>query len=246
MIRTASTLVTLLLLSATSAAAAIIGPVWPAPGGTTYTQVGSNRTTGGATGTYTAFDTSQFDDLYWGYEQVLAPLFSGTSGGASTSQALTAGALGGGEIVWDGANWMITTAFGSTPSYDIRFRTSIFDLNGNNITNQVVSGSSVGLPTMPYLLAMDAATLAGWGGGFKVFSAFEAYNGSSWVGVTNLYDSLSTPAGCTSCVKTATSGVLYYTEPVAAPEPASLLLFGLSAFAVAGSLRRRTGPGSGR
>ena len=72
---------------------------------------------------------------------------------------------------------------------------------------------------------MDAATLAGWGGGFTVRAAFTVNGGPT--GINNYFNSIG-PNNCIGpgCVQSGTTGAFYYEPPTAVPEPASLFLLG--------------------
>ena len=64
----------------------------------------------------------------------------------------------------------------------------------------VMTGVAASVP-MPYVLAMDAATLAGWGGGFTVRAAFTV-NGSS-TGINNFFTSINRRRASTTASRAA-------------------------------------------
>jgi hypothetical protein len=221
-----------------------IGPAYPAPGGNNFSSTGSAGSTAsspyGAVGTYTNFDPSQFDALYWGLQSVKGPL--NTASGSS--QDFVFQSLSSTEAVWTAPSAVfIDNLVGPDYTLAARFRSRFLDMNGNNITGSAVLANSVGISGTPYVLAMNDASLASWGGGFKVTRLFEVQTGSTWTGVNDFFNNVQTPP-CNGCVVTSTNGAFWSEAPVQGaevPEPTSLMMLGSGiAFIGRRLVRRRT------
>ncbi|PWT93693.1 MAG: hypothetical protein C5B55_04115 [Blastocatellia bacterium] len=71
-------------------------------------------------------------------------------------------------------------------------------------------------------------------GNFSATFSFQALNGSTWMGVDDLFNSLSTT--CSNCVLKSATGQ-FYGDPM--PEPGSLFLMGTALAGLGGYLRKR-------
>ena len=131
--------------------AALDGPAWPAPGGTTYSWTGNSGMAGGQTNTYTGFDNSAYSALYWGADSSYSVGLSFNTDGETSSNPFT----GSGEVMTfnladsnlaDGiAVWTGSTVMGwyddethadpvwHTAAVQTKFVVTVTDLSGNAI-----------------------------------------------------------------------------------------------------------------
>ena len=86
---------------------AIIGPVFPPPGGVTFSRnppTGSAGEAGGVTFNFSGFDFTQYDRLWWGPANIRAAMDGSTSAAVnSPGETLTFGSLSGDIATWTGS-----------------------------------------------------------------------------------------------------------------------------------------------
>lgn len=229
-------------LAAAPAAAQIVGPTYPAPGGNVATSSGPSIQAiqaSGRTVRYTNFDPSQFSELYWTYQTVSNPWVSNP--GASTgNMAFTGYDPSTGIATWSStAN---TTFFDPANNSNISFATFL------NVQIQPIS-SSVG-PIGSGFLTPTTAGAAGItglpanqivysdpsGSDFQVWSKYTA-GSASGPALGDYYNSFNHFAGAQ--LNTGSSGAFYSEAVVATPEPASLALVATGLVAFGGLVRRR-------
>jgi hypothetical protein len=213
-------LVIVVLLGGTySVQAAPIGPVYPAPGGTTFVDTGGvSGADALATWDYSAFNTSFFVNLYFGVDQITyGPLAAGLDG--SLHPFSYVGAVG------QTATWSVISPYvsaggaGDPPSgyYPIEFRMTIADFG----PNPWINATSVGLPA-----GIGSVVDNSTGSNFTLNWEMVANMGSGFVPL----NSVPGPGG--HAVSSFGEG-FYYTIP----EPATLVLAGLNLLGI--SLFRR-------
>ena len=208
-------LIALFTLLAAPSWAATIGPVSYTTLGATFTPSGAPNpgTSPGRTWTYGGLNPGAYDALYFGLTTLAAPLLSSPS--SSTGQAFSSVSLSGNVATFSFASpWKITTLSGDV-NVSVRYTATAS-------IGSWVAGSGVGSIWLP------VTTTA-----FSVTHLFEAFNGSTWVGVNNFFDSVPNKTG--GNVVTSVGGGFWYTESV--PESvSSLTLLCISLLSVAAVL----------
>jgi uncharacterized repeat protein (TIGR01451 family) len=179
----------------TGLALAHAGPVTDPPGNVTLTLSGNcfpgrpidqcQGRAGGLNMTYTSFDPSQYQDLYWGTTalgQVQLGLHGYGEAMTGMSYNLASGWVtwtGSTYIpVWNGSGWVQVTV-------PTRMRLTVTDLS--NAPLALIRPSEIGLGGDGVLLHVTDD--------FKANIRFEAYYGGAWDEALELYDGLHTPAG---------------------------------------------------
>src|SRR5687767_7214367 len=225
-----------LLLSMTSIAHAdLIGPVFPAPGGTTFSasgsQIGQNPSPY-SNRLYSGFDPDMWDALYFN-------VTGGNIGNVvfDTSNAATATFTQAGNVItwFPTTQWTFNTAFGSV-STGVKLVTSFFEADDSTalLASDFVLAPEAGLPQI--VLDISESSLTNWGGGYRVHVVYQTLGG---IDVSDFYNSHNTLGP----FATGSSGGFFYEE---VPEPGSLALLGIACLGAAPRLRaRRSAHGRG-
>lgn len=207
-------LCSLFLLFPISTLAAVVGPTYPAPGGNTFAATGNPRTAGGRTMTYSGFNFSAFDQLWWGPSSVQSAM-DGAIDSAGETMALDSTV--GNIAVWLGSTFINTNS--GTLGVDTRFTATITGGGSNWVTPGAVGITDPDPMTVseitsdPFVVnVLFEAALAG-SGSYQPFNTF--------------YDLQPTVASGQAL--TSFGGSMYYEPPTAVPLPATawLLLGGL-------------------
>ena len=216
---------------AVPAMAQISGPVYPAPGGTTFSTNGQNQYQSGRVATYSGFDLSQTGDLYFGItSHGLAMDGAIDEAGETLMFDSVSSNIGAGQAIYAG----FTNVVGSVAQNGTRLVLTFTDLAGNPLA----------LTFDPALTATADPSFFGpllnVTGDFRMTGGFEAYNGSTWVSAGTFYDTfVGKPEGAQG-LRGSLGGGFYYTAATAAvPEPATwaMMLLGFGGIGIA--IRRR-------
>jgi hypothetical protein len=218
-------LVMLSVAIAETASAIPVGPVFPPPGGVTFTAGGapSAGDPAGRDFTFSGFDTNFFSALYWGPSSVNLPqaALDGTLDAATSFSVSGTTATWSGTTTWTNPNTSVVT---TNVPWELRI-----DISGLG-TTPWVQASTLGLPSPVGYVVDDSA-----GTTFTANLKFVANVGSGFVAMNTIQQSPSTP----SLTQTSFGGGFYFDRPSAVPEPASLLLTGLGMFVVSAYASRR-------
>jgi hypothetical protein len=213
----------LFVFAASTANANPIFAGFPAPGGTTFVGAGQAAgQTGGGTATWSGFNFSAFDQLWWGPTAVQL----GAVG--SISNLTLSGAFGGLTETWSGN--VTLPNFPGSVTLAAQFTATI--VSG---ASGWIDPSTVGIPTSGPNSAQAVAEITS--GPFALLEKFEVNVGGVWTPFLNEYQVLSTN-GIQS--QMTVQGALWYTAVVPGPVVgAGLPGLVTAALAMVGLARRR-------
>lgn len=224
-----------LLVSTQALSTTLVGPVYPPPGGVTFSSNGVNAVDTGRVGTYSNFDLTASNALYFGLSPIgLAMDGAINSPGETLTYSSALSDLLNGIAVFTGTTTV--NSFGVDQTVYDRFTATFTDLSNNPLsiaTNPDVSGGA-----FPVLTVL---------GSYKVgqgFTASSSLNGS-YISASSYFSNAHAPS-TPGLLKSSISGGFYY-EPVAAvPEPGTWALMLLGFMGMGAAVRRSSRKSSSR
>jgi len=219
-------------LSSVATQAQILGAVYPAPGGTTFSSSGTPISATGRTNFYSGFDLNATEDLWWSFTQIANPRLSNQS--ATGNMAFSSFNASTGIATWTStSNLVIPTFTSGTVSTATKLVAQFQPYTG---AGNAPLGSGWLTPT-----TAGAEGIPGFSSGWTFadvvsnFQVWHQFQTSSGVALGSFYDSLSTSSGVQ--LVTNSSGGFYYT-PI--PEPSTYAaLIGVAALGMVAIRRRR-------
>jgi len=200
---------------------------YPAVGGVSWVGAGSPGSGTGATWTYSSFDFSAFDQLWYGFNASILPEplvsmnnNSGWAASANLSFSSIDSSLASGIAVWTGASDFTTVTPAATTSIPVRFTAS---LQGPGATQFVLSNTLLTIdPTFDTSQSVVTEVI----GDFSVNFLAEGFYGGTWTPINDLFDGQDTASGDQTNANFSTG--FYSTAATAVPEPSSALMLGLT------------------
>ena len=221
-------LVVAALAAGPASATVLNGPIWPAPGGTNFTDSGGNAgDAGGTTFNFSGFDPSQFSALYWGADDSQTPSDAIGAGLDGTLHPMTFSNASGTTAYWD------TTSASTNPTTLVTSTQTIWlaiDVTGLGASPWVDAGS-LGLSSWIGDVANNSSGAP--------FSANLQFTVGASPGGTPI-DNLQQPANSSNLTQTSFYGAFYYAAPVATvPEPGTLASLGIGLLGLGLVTRKR-------
>ncbi|PHS11067.1 MAG: hypothetical protein COA78_10475 [Blastopirellula sp.] len=213
--------------------AALLGPVYPAPGGNTFSGNGVSGADGLAIWNLGGFDTNEFDSLYYGADNVnYGPNGAGLDGSANSF--FFTGASGQTATWASNTLWRIHNSPGGSHSgASTRLTMTVEGLGANPWIDANSVGINIGTYGDVGVVVDNSAGVA-----FTVKWEIEANTGSGWQALNSVLQHSDHNGRTRSSFATG----FYSTEPVVdtVPEPTSMAIFGIGALCMgAGAARRR-------
>ena len=211
-------------LDANVASAAVVGPIYPAPGGTSYTSSGSSGGAGGATGSYSGFAAASLaaGNVYWGKSSDVSVSLSLDGPTSTGAELMTFAGITGNIARWSGTT---TLHVSNGAGYSLISAPTRLTLTAYNAASAALNFVTPNTLDASFPTAADAVVPVG--GNFSVNRLFEVYYGGTWSPAIDRYNNLSTdPSVGTPQTQSSFGGAFYVV-----PEPATLL-----ALAAAGTL----------
>lgn len=229
----------LAVLASSAAHAALIGPEYPAPGGTTFTTNGvafRDSYAQARVGTYSGFDSSAYGQLYFGPSDNNAFCISLNGNTCSANEYLHPDANFSSDHTLRGTASFLNGSTGQTQQADTLLTLTLFD-SANNVIPWV-TGASVGLASTDFLA--DVTTAAAHGGFHYTANMAVCVPGGGCASPAQQYANYHMDAGG---ILFTSSSTAFFSTPAEAnvPEPASLALVALGLAGVAVGKRRKNG-----
>jgi hypothetical protein len=218
--------------------ASLIGPVYPAPGGSSFSSAGSVGNNGGRTGFYTGIDLANVSDLYFGMtdvQNVYNSAFSGPTGdmaflgyNAATGVATWQSTVNLVYANQQGVQQSFVTLFEMQIQPDDNLNQGILASGWLPMTTEAAAGITGGNP--------NESVYHVTGSSFQVWSEFVI--AATGQGVDTAFNNNNNGQGS---IFTNTSGGFWYSNPAPPPPPATpepgtlgLIGFGLMSAAIFG------------
>ncbi len=224
-----------LALDAAKLEAAPIGPVYPPPGGVTFSGSGTAGQTGGRTNFYTNMNPVSYDELYWTFYSIANPYHSsqGSSTGNMTFSDYNAST---GIATWNSTaniTWDTISGIQSIPTKLVVQLQPHTGLNSGPLGSGwlvPVTATTAGIGSLPanWTLA-DVAAVPQATNNFQAWYQFQTGSG---IPLLSYYDSSSSTFG--GEVRTGVSGGFYSTVP----EPTAFMLLAVGAASLIFQRRR--------
>lgn len=229
------------LLACGTAQAQLSGPVYPAPGGTSFSSNGISFRAASSTpriGTYSGFDPSAYGQLYFGETNNTSIGVSMDAGNSVTgAEWMRATSIFGNTVQLQGTTGLFNSA--NSQSYIVHTVMNLSLYDASNTPINFVTGLSVGLPDVDFLA--DVTTASG-SGGFHYSATLQAnacqgYTCSPFDSAANIFSAYHADGNGT-LLQTSVSTGFYFTTPVPEPESYAMMVAGLGL--VGYIARRRT------
>jgi hypothetical protein len=221
--KTVAALLCLVPLSAAILGAGLIGPVYPAPGGNSFSSSGNSGTAGGKTYSYSGFDPTQYDQLYWGPTDILNVYNSGDPTPADMSFVGHTGNV----YEFDSTTpWAFLDSFEGTQQLNTRLLLTVTGLGA--VDTETDLGATGGNSTYPLFEVTED---------FSANFVFESFDDAAWTAITDYQNQNNNFNGAGTTHSSASFG-FYSTSAV--PEPSTMLLFGTGLAALSFIRRRRS------
>jgi hypothetical protein len=208
--------------------AALIGAVYPPPGGNGLTSSGVGVDPGGVTNTYTLTDPSQYSSLYFVIDTTFAPdLYQVGNGPGTLTYNAGLSNLASGILAFTGLTTINSGLYGNLAT-----STELLVTLSGGSGLPLIDAGSLGLPTG------DGAALNVGAGPFTANFQFEMSNAHCVLEAASTCYASINGGGSGMSLQSDVTGGFYYAAPVPLPAAAWLLLSGLGSLGLLGRKRK--------